>query len=199
MFIRTLLVAGLLALAGCSTNQVSLAYQPVAGSVARQGPALIRLGEFSDARKVDPHWLGAIRGGFGQPLKSLITDEPISDVVRTGFSQGLGARGLLHDGADAPYTLTATVEKFDCSQYVNREAHARIAVTLSETASGRVVMSETFRRDLAKDNPKLFDAGILASTDDLRAVAADALREIVDAALDSPELTQALAAGGKPS
>lgn len=196
MLVRTLLVAGLVALAGCSTNQVSLAYQPSAGSTARQGPAVVQLGRSSDDRKVDPHWLGAIRGGFGQPLKSLVTDEPISEVVRTGFSQGLAARGLLRDGADAPYTLTATVEKF--SQYVNREAHARLAVTLSETASGRVVMSETFQRDLARDNGKLFDAGILAPTDDLRAVAADALREIVDTALDSPKLQQALAGGAKP-
>jgi hypothetical protein len=69
---------------------------------------------------------------------------------------------------------------------------------VSETASGRIVMSETFQRDLARHNPNLFDAGAFASTDDLRVVAADALREIVDTALDSPKLKQALA-GAKPS
>jgi hypothetical protein len=198
MSIRRLLIVALLVLAGCSTNKVSIGYWPDAGTVVQRGPAVVQLGTFSDARGVDANFLGAVRGGFGQQLKTLVTDQPINTVVRRGFSQGLAARGLLKDGTDAPYTMTATIEKFDCSQYVNREAHARIAVTVSETASGRIVMSETFQRDLAKHNPNLFDAGAFASTDDLRVVAADALREIVDAALDSPKLKEALA-GAKPS
>jgi hypothetical protein len=199
MPVRSLLVVALLVLAGCSTNRVSLGYQPEAGTVVQRGPAVVQLGKFTDARGVDANFLGAVRGGFGQQLKTLVTDEPVSAVVRTGFSQGLAARGLLRDATDAPYTMIATIEKFDCSQYVNREAHARIAVTVSETASGRIVMNETFQRDLAKNNRNLFDAGAFASTDDLRVVAADALREIVDTALDSPKLKQALAAGAKPS
>jgi hypothetical protein len=158
---------------------------------------VIELGGFSDARGVDSHFLGAIRGGFGQPLKTLITEDSISTVVRAGFSEGLRARGLLHDGSEAPYMMTATIEKFDCSQYVRREAHARIAVTVRETVNGRILMTETFQRDLVNANPNLFDVGILASTDDLRAVAADALREIVDIALDSSKLKQALVADGK--
>jgi hypothetical protein len=198
MSLRRLLIVALLVLAGCSTNKVSIGYFPDAGTVVQSGPAVVQLGTFSDARGVDPNFLGAVRGGFGQQLKTLVTDQPISTVVRRGFSQGLAARGLLKDGTDAPYTMTATIEKFDCSQYVNREAHARVVVTVSETASGRIVMSETFQRDLARHNPNLFDAGAFASTDDLRVVAADALREIVDTALDSPKLKQALA-GAKPS
>lgn len=198
MPLRRLLIVALGVLAGCSTNQVSISYAPAAGTIVQQGPAVIQLGTFSDARHVDPNFLGAVRGGFGQPLKTLVTKEPVSAVVRMGFSRGLAARGLLSNGTDAAYMMTATIEKFDCSQYVNREAHARIAMTVSETASGRIVMSETFQRDLARNNPNILDAGIVASSNDLRVVAADALREIVDTALDSPKLKQALA-GAKPS
>jgi hypothetical protein len=197
MFIRHLLIAALVALAGCSTNQVSLGYQPAAGTAIQRGPDVIQLGAFSDARGVDPHFLGAVRGGFGQQLKTLVTEEPVSAVLRAGFSKDLEARGLSRDGTEAPYTMTATIEKFDCSQYVRREAHARIAVTVSETSSGRIVLRETFQRDLVRANPNLLDVGILASTDDLRAVAADVLREIVDISLDSPKLKQAIGADGK--
>src|SRR6266481_3640141 len=113
MLIRRFLIVVLLTLGGCSTSQVSLGYQSAAGTAIQRGPAVIQLGGFSDARGVDPHFLGAIRGGFGQPLKMLVTEDPVSAVVRAGFSQGLGARGLLRDGTDAPYTMTATIEKFD--------------------------------------------------------------------------------------
>src|SRR5262249_11138725 len=159
---------------------VAVEYRPPANIAAQPGLAAVQLGPFADARDVDAHWLGAIRGGFGQPLKSLVTNDPVVEVVRKGFSQGLAARGLLGQPGGAPYILSATIQKFDCSQYVRREAHARIALTLTESASGKVVVSESFQRDLAIDNPNLFDAGILATTDDLQAVAAQALREIVD-------------------
>ncbi|HWK45796.1 MAG TPA: hypothetical protein VNT30_13830 [Stellaceae bacterium] len=195
MIFRIWLAACLVALAGCSTDRVSIGYRPISGIYAQQGQAVVQLGDFVDARKVDAHWLGAIRGGFGQPLKVLETDAPATEVVRNAFAQGLAARGMLRAATGAPYTLTAEIEKFDCSQYVRREAHAWVTLTLRETASGRAVMTETFRRDVVQDNANLFDVGAFASIDDLRAVAIEALRRVIDASLDSPKLRLALAAG----
>jgi hypothetical protein len=43
------------------------------------------------------------------------------------------------------------------------------------------------------DNPNLLDVGAFARSDDLRAVAAQLLREVIDLALDDPNVKQALA------
>ena len=190
-----LLVACLLMLAGCSTDRVSLGYQPTLGTYTRQNQAAVQIGQFTDARHVDAHWLGAIRGGFGQPLKILETDEPASEVVRKAFAQGLAVRGMLRNTPDARYTLTATVDKFDCSQLIRREAHAWVTLTLIETASGRILMTQSFQRDIAQGNPNPLDVGAFASIDDLRVVAVEALRQVIDVSLESPQVRQALAAG----
>lgn len=199
MNIRILLLAGVFAIAGCSTTAVPLGYQPAPGVSLQQGQAIVQVGKFVDARKVDPYHLGAIRGGLGNALKTLVAQAPVADVFRDGFSQALAARGMLRNGSDGPYVLAATALKFDCNQFVRREAHAEILVTLTETGSGRTVMTDTFRTDLVRNPNDLFDAGVFASTEDLRLLAMEALHDVIDAALDSPKLKLALADGTKPS
>jgi hypothetical protein len=181
-----------MALAGCSTNHVALKYQ--AAAALPNGRAIVQVGQFADARNVDPHWLGAVRSGWGTPLKTLVTDDAISEVVRNGFKAGLASRGLLLDAADAPVTLSAIVQKFDCSQYVRREAHAVIAVRLVETASGKALLNEVFERHLVIENPNIFDAAAFASANDLQVVAVRLLKEVIDTSLDSATIKQALAA-----
>lgn len=199
MNFRPILLAGLAALAGCATSHVSLGYQPAAGTPPLQSQDLVQIGKFDDARRGDPHRLGAIRGGFGNPVNTLETDAPVADVVRDSFAAGMKARGMLHGSADAPYILTATIRKFSCSQLVRREAHAIIVVTVTETASGRIVLTDTFRSDLIRNPDNAFDTDIFASPEDLRVMAVETLHDVIDAALDSPKLRQALAAGNKPS
>jgi hypothetical protein len=185
-------VAGLFILAACSTTQTPLDYHP-AQRAAAAGTPLVRVGAYSDDRGVDAHFLGAVRGGFGQRLKTLETPAPMSDVIRKAFADGLAARGMLTDAASAPYTLSGSIEKFDCSQYVNREAHGIVRLTLTETGSSRVLMSQTFRVDVVADNGNLFDVGAFASTEDLRSVALKALAQLVDQSLDSNDMKQAAA------
>jgi hypothetical protein len=188
-----LAIACLLVLAACSTDRVAIDYStPPPASV--EAKPMVRVGAFTDDRNEDVHWLGAVRGGYGQPLKRLETSEPMSAVIAKAFAAGLAARGRLSEAADAPYALTGSVVKFDSSQYVNREAHGVVVLTLKENSTGRIKLSQTFRRDVVHDNPNLFDAGIFASVENLRVVAVDALNQLVDQALDSDAFKSAMAA-----
>jgi hypothetical protein len=185
-------VAFALLLTGCSSTAVSLKYEGTRASESGSRTPIVRVDEFADERGTDPRWLGAVRGGLGNALKTLRLDASAQEVVCDDFVQALAARGLLDERPAARYSLTGIITKLDCSQYVRREAHASITLTLTETVTGKVVMSRTFRRDDAQDNPNLLDVGIFASTDDLRAVAAQTLRQTVDDALDSAEFKHAI-------
>ncbi|NJO55333.1 MAG: SHOCT domain-containing protein [Rhodospirillales bacterium] len=151
---------------------------------------MVAVGSFQDRRKFDSNYLGAIRGGYGNPLKKLMTPVPVSAVVQQSFADGLKARGLLSQSLEAPYTLTGVVEQYDCNQFARREAHAKILVTVTETSSGTTLMEELFERDKVTGSMVTFDAGVFASTEDLRLVAADVLREVVDDALGSVTFRQ---------
>ena len=62
-------------------------------------------------------------------LKTLTTEEAVSEVVQGAFEGALQARGIPSEGAD-PFTMRINLVRFDCSQYVRREAHANVAVML---------------------------------------------------------------------
>jgi len=57
----------------------------------------VNVGTFVDARGEPANWLGAIRGGFGNPLKNLESDRPVADIVGAAFADGLRARGVTVD------------------------------------------------------------------------------------------------------
>ena len=86
------------------------------------------MGTFADDRGTNANWLGAIRGGYGNPLKKLYTDRPVSEVVEQAFTDALQTRKLLGDKQNAKVEITGEVIKFDCSYYFNREAHAHLLV-----------------------------------------------------------------------
>lgn len=196
--IRPALSLGLvLALAACSTTPVDVAYRPSAASAAAataQQRPVVSVGAFADQRGEDPNWLGSIRGGYGNPLKTLTTPQPVADVVAKAFSDGLASRGLLAAGGSGGgrYTLTGTVLTFDASQYARKEATAKVLLTLAEAASGRTVLSDTFENKVVAGNILTLRTGVFASVDELRDVAAQALNGAVDKALDSPAFRQAV-------
>lgn len=185
-------LCSLVILAACSTTPVDLYYHSPPTAAAADAHPVVAVGSFTDQRKHDPNWLGAIRGGYGNPLKTLQTPVPVSEVARKAFIDGLSARGLYAEQGNAPYTLKVDVRQFDCNQFVRREAHVDLLLTLTETATGKTIVTEPVKRDVVNGSLLAFDTGIFASVEDLRAIARQALQDAVDAGLDGVEFKQAL-------
>jgi uncharacterized lipoprotein YajG len=191
--IRPLLTAlVVLFLSGCSTNAVQLTYDTSA--VASQPAAAassVEIMSVGDNRTHDPYWLGAIRGGFGNPLKTLTTDVPVKDVVENTFTAALNARGLLASTGGV-YGMQVVINQFDCNQYVRREAHVRLHISMVELASGQQIYAKDIRVDKVVGSRA---AGIFAAVEDLRKLANQALQEAVDQALDDPKFNETVMAG----
>ena len=84
----------LLLLAACGSTPAQLRYTPTVTVAPGDGKA--HVGPVTDQRgEPDPNWLGAVRGGFGNPFKVLHGEQPATDMVRQAFSDGLAARGML--------------------------------------------------------------------------------------------------------
>jgi hypothetical protein len=190
---RLLLAVVLLALAGCSTSSVSLDYSRAAAPANGARPQ-VAVGAFTDQRRSeDPRRLGAIRNGYGAAQKTLVLSDDAIVVVQKAFTEALDKRGLLAASGSARYTLTGVINKLDCNQYVRREAHVEIVVSLTDNATGKLVLQQTGKSVEVQDPSSLFDTSILASPDDLRAVAEKALEDAIDDALASPPFVQAMA------
>ena len=178
-----------LLLCACSTNAVNLTYDPsLKGTTAlAAGKPVVAMGAVSDERKNDPNWLGAIRGGFGNPLKTLTTEKPVSEVVKTALNDSLSARGWLAK-SKGRYRLDVTMVRFDCSQYVRREAHIQLNVSLLNTANNDVVFNKQYKADHVAGNIAALDVGVFGSVDDLKKVANDTLQDVIDQIVTDPDL-----------
>lgn len=190
-----LAILSVLILGACSTNTVDLPYDATAVA-ARPAVAAnsIKILSVSDGRKHGPHWLGAIRGPFGSPLKTLNTPVPVEDVVESAFTKALEARGLLAQGR-GDYGLEVVINQFDCNQLVRREAHVRLHVSVVNFATGEQVYMQDVRINKVSGSLLTLDASYFAEVEDLRRVANQALQEAVDQSLDSPQLSNSLVAG----
>ena len=149
--IRNLIGAGFLAslvtVTGCSTHLVSLSYDVPEIGVARSAAAPVTVEPFRDKRGTDPDWLGAIRGGYGNPIKKLRTTTPTAELVTQAFRDALAARGVTVDKTPPRFVVTGAVKKLDCSYYMNREAHAHLFVRVLDAGSRRVVFENLYRAD----------------------------------------------------
>jgi uncharacterized lipoprotein YajG len=138
----------------------------------------------SDSRKYTGVHLGAIRGGYGNTLKTLETAKPMKDVVQQAFMDGLTARGLLAQGGSARYGLDVTIEKLDCSQLVRREAHARFQITVFDKTAARPVYTRAYEDSRADEGT--LAGGVFGSVETLGKMANDSMQAAVDQALDNP-------------
>jgi hypothetical protein len=181
---------------GCSTHIESVKYQMTDSVINHPGGGgLAIVGTFADDRGTDPTWLGAIRGGYGNPLKKLYTDKPVSEVVEQAFTDALQARSLLGDKQSSKVEIEGKVTKFDCSYYFNREAHAHLLVTVVSRPSHSLIYSRYYQTDNKEGG---WGAGIFGNTEELTHFAQRTLNETVDKALADPEFTSALQ-GQSPS
>lgn len=189
---KRILIALMLAgtLSACGTTTGGLGYAPPAQlSRAAANAQPVAVATFVDAREDRGAWLGVIRGGFGNHLKTLEANRPPVELVQAAFADGLRARGVRTDGGSLQ--LGGTLRKLYCDQYIRREANVVVDLAVKD-AAGRETFARTYTVDRVEGSVLAMDAGIFASTEDLRLVLERAVREIVDKALDDPELRAAL-------
>ena len=187
-----LLILASIVLTACGTTNVGLKYAapPTVAKAAAAAPPVM-VGTFTDQRGEPPTWLGAIRGGFGNPLKNLESDRPVAEIVNPAFADGLRARGVAIDPANARHRLVGTVKKLDCNQVVRREANVEIELRVVDSA-GQTKFTKTYTGTRLDGSLATLSAGVFASVDDLRVTLETTLREVVDQALDDRALRAAL-------
>lgn len=192
--IRTaLLVAGFCLLTACtSANKVDLRYQPTGSVKQARQDASVSVGDFVDSRGETKTWIGVIRGGFGNHLKELDTDKPVSVVVQKAFQDGLKARGVNVDSPNAPYRIAGTVKELIGDQVVKREARVAIDVSVVDASNGSARFSRVYTGKIIEGSAMSMETGVFADVEDLRVVVENALKEAIDKALDDPELRAAL-------
>lgn len=182
-----------LASTGCSTHMSTLKYTPPKGGVSNAPQATsIALGAVTDERGTDSNWLGAIRGGYGNPLKKLRTDKPTSEAVAGVIVEALRARNILGTVESSKTAIDVSITKFDCSYYVNREAHAHLNVTLLALPARVPFFAKSYRTDNSESG---VGAGIFGDVDHLSNFAQRTLSETIDKVLSDPALIAALSRG----
>lgn len=189
LFIPAVLV---LLLSACGTTASSLKYaasteKPIQVSKTAQP---VTVGAFQDLRDGDKKWLGVIRGGFGNHLKTLEADRPVDGMVKQAFEDGLSARKVsVASGGNAQ--LTGKIIKLNADQMVRREGTAEVELAVIDL-QGAKRLSKTYTHSRTEGSILSLQTGALASIDDLRDVLQRTLSELVDKALDDPELRSAL-------
>lgn len=181
------------ALTGCGTTNVGLKYASSTAPVkVAPSASSVAVGSFTDQRGEPANWLGAIRGGFGNPLKNLESAQPVSTLVQTAFADGLRARGVSVGAEPSPFRLTGVIRKLDCNQMVRREANVEVEISVIDIASGQQRFNRTYSASMVDGSSFALNVGMFASVEDLRAVVEKALGEVVDKALDDSALRAAL-------
>lgn len=182
---------GMIALmsAACSTTRVDLGYVS-SSAVKSQSSGVVQLGSFTDDRGEPSNWLGAIRGGFGNPLKNLETSIPVNKLVEAAFSDGLRSRGIDVQSGNTKRLITGSIKKLDCNQIVQREANAAIDIKVIDLTSQAIIFSRSYS-STKYENTGLA-TGVFASVEDLRILTEKALQEVIDKMMDDSELRVAL-------
>lgn len=178
-----------LVLSGCSTHRADITYQSESGLLTNT-TAVINKVSVTDERGTDADWLGAIRGGFGNPIKTLRTETPTAEVVETMFIQALERNNLYANLADLPYALVVQMVKFDCSQYLNREAHVTIEVSVLDSQTSATLFSKSYKTVEVED--EYWASGAFGNVDTLRNLAEKAMSRTIDKVLSDNEFIQPL-------
>jgi uncharacterized lipoprotein YajG len=175
-------------LAGCSTHRASLDYDPEQAHGLRPGSgATISVGSFADKRDLPDNYLGQIREAAGPLQKKIETNVPVSQIVGNTFAYGLQHRKMLSSGKGGKYVLGGIIREFSCDQVLRAGASAEIAVTLTAPGAEKPAFRKTYTAERSEATVKL---GVLGDPQKLRDLASRTLQELVDKALDDPDLRQ---------
>ena len=180
-----------LALSACSTSKGGLRYAAPATTTTTTAAATAAIGRFADERGEPANWLGAIRGGFGNPLKKIETEQAVADVVQSAFADAMRSRGLLaSEGART--RIEGTIRRLDGDKFARSESNAEIVVRVIDASSGTTTFERTYVTGNIEGSALTLKTGIFASVDELRDLIARTLSQTIDKALDDPELRAAL-------
>lgn len=175
-------------LSGCSTHLVDMNYEGAGGKSVKAKEVIGQV-VVEDQRGTEADWLGAIRGGYGNRLKTLRTKEPTKSVVKAMYIDALGKNESTSNST--PYlTMKVVITKFDCSYYFNREAHAHVIVSLLDDKTAITKFSKAFRTDEVESG---VGAGIFGSVDTLRQLAETTMNKTIDQTLSDVDFNNALA------
>ena len=194
LFAPAIGLAAMLVIAGCS-NTLPLHY--VATERALLSPATLSVVQVVDKRgEPDPTWYGAIRGGYGNPLKTLHSDKPIDQTVQDALVVALAARGIRLDrNASAP-SLMVTVAAFEADRVIRSEVAIRLDVVV-KSPSGDTIYSHETSEDRVKFGG--LGEGIFADPKDLQAFTQSTMDRAINEAIDAPGFLAAITAHQRSS
>jgi hypothetical protein len=167
---------------------VTLTY--AAPASAQQGAPTIMLTSVRDNRGDGHHLyeLGSIRGGYGNPLKTLVTEQQVAMVVAQAIRDALGARNLVTESG--AHHLEVRINRFDCNQLFPKEAHIELSFRLLDAATNAVLYESTARANQAGGGAGM---GIFTPIEPLRALTNQVMNDGIDRMLDDPAFRAALA------
>jgi len=184
------LTSALLGIGGCSTHTLRLNYEPTGELIqAKGGTPVVMVGSIRDERNEESTWFGAIRGGYGNPLKKLHADQPISAVVATALGDALQKRGWLASAESAGVRIDGHLTQFQCNYYWNRDAQVHLTLTVVDLASNDVVFTQNYHTETKEAG---VGAGIFGNVDHLAAFTQRTMSQTIDKALADPVLLAAL-------
>ncbi len=185
LFTVALIITFLSACTSTHLSKVEYEGRGVAGASEPQISQVI----VSDNRGTDADWLGAIRGGYGNRLKTLRTEQSTDVIVDKMYTRALEKSGLYLANADLPVLLKVSITKFDCSYFFNREAHAHVEIALGHVFAPQDLFSKAYRTDLTEAG---VGAGIFGDVDTLRDLCEEAMNQTIDKMLNDDEFREAV-------
>ena len=183
-----LLLAVVLLSAGCSTRMVQLKYTPQQALPAVEGAAQVGTVTVRDQRKYDPDWMGTVRGGYGNPLKTLKARDSVAAQYQQALVDALQRRGLYREADKAGLTLAVDILRLDSIYIMNQEANVETAYALTDPAGARL-FENTARTHLEESAHGL---GIAANMDSFQGFTEKAIYDNIGRIAGDPGLVEAL-------
>ena len=177
-------------LAACGSTTVTLPYTPTTTVQPAARPTIASVTVTDGRSETNPTWLGAVRGGYGNVMKSVTTARPVKDEVAAAFTSALAARGLLASGGAAPYRLDVTVNGLSLNQWMGSDGQAAFTVALVDARTSRTLYQDKSQAKVTAGSAFTLDNDRLAN--DLRDLGVRAMSQAIDEALDRPGFTTAV-------
>jgi hypothetical protein len=179
------LIGALGILCGCSTTTATLRYEPIDPvKIEPDARPIAVVGTITDLRNEgDPRWFGAIRGGYGNPLKRLQGEVPMNQVVARSLSDALKDRELLESGDGAAVRVEGSIQVLDSNYYFNRDAHVQLLLNLVDAKSGALLYSQSQKTDNSESG---VGAGIFGDVNHLAEFMQKTLNQTIDKFFGDP-------------